>query len=319
MAKLSDHFDGHKYYNLNPNIAPHSLWRVLLWRWKRKIKPWPYIQIEQTQVEQKRTQIGEYGVTFINHSTVLIQLERWNILTDPIWSKRAGPFSWFGFKRVIVPGVKFKDLPPIDMVLISHNHYDHMDIPTLKRLDDEHQPIFFVPKGNYVYLRKKRIKSQIIELDWWESVDFDVGYKLYFVPSQHYSARGIWDRNRTLWGGFVVKSPKYMIYFAGDTGFGPHFNEIHKRLGSPSLSLLPIGAFEPRKIMHKVHLSPQEAVEAHLILNSKQSLAIHFGTFQLADEDIQSPIIELQRSLKAHDLPINCFWILEPGESRKVY
>lgn len=316
MKEPSDHFDGRRYFN--PAISRRRLWDVLVWRWRRKVKPWPHVPVEQKKVQQERTKAGECVVTFINHSTVLLQLEGWNILTDPIWSKRAGPFSLLGPKRVALPGVKFNDLPPIDIVLLSHNHYDHMDIPTLKRLAREHQPAFIVPKGNLKYLRSKGIKQQVTELDWWDHIDFSLKYSVYFVPSQHFSARGLFDRDRTLWGGFVIKAPERIIYFAGDTGMGPHFAEIRKRFGSPTLSLLPIGAFEPRRFMRLVHLSPEEAVEAHLILGSKQSLGIHFGTFQLTDEEIQSPIEELQCSLKAHHLSAESFWALEPGESRKV-
>jgi L-ascorbate metabolism protein UlaG (beta-lactamase superfamily) len=317
MEKPSDHFDGRRYFNSISSSQP-SLKDVLLWRWRRKVKPWPFTPIEQKKLEKERAQAGECIVTFINHSTVLIQLEGWNILTDPIWSDRASPFSWIGPKRVTLPGVKFSDLPPIDMVLLSHNHYDHMDLPTLKQLILDHHPTLFVSKGNQAYLKKKGITGQMIELDWWDRIDFGLEHSLYYVPARHFSARGILDRNRTLWGGYVVKGPKHMIYFAGDTGFGPHFAEIRKRLGPPSLSLLPIGAFEPRWFMQSVHISPEEAVEAHLILQSKQSMAIHFGTFQLADEDLESPVLELEKALKEHDLPTECFWVLKPGESRKV-
>lgn len=317
MEKPSDHFDGRRYFN-HSNSNTHSLKNFLLWRWRRKVKPWPFIPIEQRKVEKARTQLGECVVTFINHSTVLIQLEGWNILTDPIWSERASPFSWIGPKRAILPGVKFTDLPPIDMVLLSHNHYDHMDLPTLKQLEQVHQPTIVVSKGNRSYLEKKGIKERIIELDWWECVNFGSESSLHFVPAQHFSARGILDRNRTLWGGFVIKDPKYMIYFAGDTGFGPHFAEIRERLGSPSFALLPIGAFKPRWFMRPMHISPEEAVQVHLVLGSKQSMAIHFGTFQLADEDFEKPVLALEEALKNHKLSTNCFWVLKPGESRKI-
>ena len=316
MKKRSDHFDGRRYYN--PGVPPRSLWKVLHWMLNRKVKPWPFVLIEQQKVAQERTKQGECVVTFINHSTVLLQLEGWNILTDPIWSDRASPFTWMGPKRVTLPGIKFEDLPPIDIVLLSHNHYDHMDISTLRRLSREHQSIFFVPKGNQSYLKSKGITLYVNELDWWDRVDFALEYGLYFVPAQHFSARGIFDRNTTLWGGFVIKGSKQMIYFAGDTGFSSHFAEIQKKLGSPTLSLLPIGAFEPRGFMRTVHLSPEEAVKAHLILGSKQSMAIHFGTFQLADESINAPIKELKSSLQNQGLPAESFWILEPGEARKV-
>jgi L-ascorbate metabolism protein UlaG (beta-lactamase superfamily) len=316
MKKKSDHFDGRRYYN--PSIPKRSFWEILRWRLKRKVKPWPHIVSKKQKVQQKRTKQGESAVTFINHSTVLLQLDGWNILTDPIWSERASPLSWMGPKRVSQPGIMFEDLPPIDIVLLSHNHYDHMDIATLRRISNEHQAAFFVPKGNQAYLKSKGIATKVTELDWWDHVDFAPEHCLYFVPSQHFSARGIFDRNKTLWGGFVIKGPKQMIYFAGDTGFSSYFAEIKKRLGSPTLSLLPIGAFEPRWLLRSVHLSPEEAVKAHLILGSKQSMAIHFGTFQLADEDINTPILELEKSLQNHHLPAECFWVLKPGETKDI-
>lgn len=316
MKKTSDHFDGRHYYH--PQIPKRTLWQVVRWIWKRKVKRWPSVFVAQQKIKRERTLTGECEVTFINHSTVLIQLEGWNILTDPIWSKRASPISWIGPKRVCLPGIRFEDLPPIDLILLSHNHYDHMDLPTLKRLSRNHEPLFFVPKGNKKYLIAKGLKADIQELDWWDQVDISKEYQLYFVPSQHFSARGLFDRDRTLWGGFVIKGKRQMIYFAGDTGFGPHFAEIQERLGSPTLSLLPIGAFEPRSFMKSVHLSPEDAVKAHVILRSKQSLAIHFGTFQLADEDIHTPVEELKNALKDYHLSQECFWALAPGESKEL-
>ena len=317
MKKISDHFDGRRYYN--PAIKTRSLWEVIQWRWKRHVKRWPFVPVEQQKVKKIRSAQDECLVTFINHSTVLLQLSGWNILTDPIWSERASPFSWLGPKRVILPGIKFEDLPPIDLVLLSHNHYDHMDIPTLRKLFQEHRPTFFVPKGNRSYLQSKGIRSPIHELDWWECSEITSDFSLHFVPAQHFSSRGIFDLNATLWGGFVIKGNDRMIYYAGDSGYCNHFAEIQKRLGSPTLSILPIGAFEPRWFMQTVHLSPEEAVRVHLILNSKQSLAVHFGTFQLADEDLNQPLQELHKSLIEHDLPIERFWVLKPGESREVY
>ena len=205
------------------------------------------------------------------------------------------------------------------MVLLSHNHYDHMDLPTIQRLSIEHRPIFFVPMGNGAYLRSKRIQSVVHELDWWDQFPLSADYSLHFVPAQHFSSRGLLDLNATLWGGFVIKGNHQMIYYAGDSGYGTHFAEIHKRFGSPTLSILPIGAFEPRGFMESVHLSPDDAVRVHMILHSKQSLAVHFGTFQLADEDFSRPTHELQKSLKNHHLSIEHFWVLSPGESRKVF
>lgn len=317
MKKTSDHFDGRRYYN--PSVRNRSFWEVICWMWKRKVKPWPLIPVEQRKLQRERSDPGECLVTFINHSTILLQLEGLNILTDPIWSERASPFSWLGPKRVVLPGIKFEDLPPIDIVLVSHNHYDHMDIPTLRRLSEEHHPIFFVSKGNQTYLKSKGIHSKIHEMDWWDDCAISEQYHLHFVPAQHFSSRGIFDRNATLWGGFVIKGAKQMIYFAGDTGYTPHFAEIQKRLGSPTLSILPIGAFEPRKFMDVVHLSPEEAVEVHLLMKSAQSMAIHFGTFQLADEDIHHPIEQLQKALLHHQIPSESFWVLNPGDSKVLF
>jgi L-ascorbate metabolism protein UlaG (beta-lactamase superfamily) len=275
------------------------------------------VQVKQQKVLLERTAADECRLTFINHSTVLLQLEGWNILTDPMWSERASPFTWMGPKRVGQPGVKFEDLPPIDLVLLSHNHYDHMDLPTLRRLAREHQPTFFVPKGNKKYLESKGL-TQVKELDWWDREDFSLEYSLHFVPAQHFAGRGLLDRNKTLWGGFVIKGPRRTIYFAGDTGDGPHFAEIQRRLGSPTISLLPMGAIEPRWFMAPLHLSPEEAVQAHLALGCKQSVAIHFGTFQLGDEGPEEAEQRLQKALQEHQLSPEDFWVLQPGECRKV-
>ena len=316
MKTPSDHFDGRRYYN--PGVKPRSFWEFLKWRWNRKVEPWPYFSVVQQKVQTARTSPGECLVTFINHSTVLIQVDGWNILTDPIWSDRASPFSFMGPKRVALPGIKFEDLPPIDFVLISHNHYDHMDLPTIKRLSKEHSPTFFVSEGNRAYLQSRGISSQIHEFDWWDQREIFSGHSVHFVPAQHATARSFFDFDATLWGGFVIKGPERMIYFAGDSGYCSHFAEIEERLGAPTLSILPIGAFEPRWFMENVHLSPEETVKAHLDLKSKQSLAIHFGTFQLADEDINRPVQDLKKAIENHHLPPDCFWVLKPGESRAV-
>ncbi len=314
MPRYSSHFDGRCYYN--PGAPHRPRWKIAWWMLTRRPVPWKTIPIEQQKIPQQRTAQGECSVTFINHATVLLQLEGWNILTDPIWSERASPFSWWGPKRVCLPGVKFEDLPPIDIVLLSHNHYDHMDLATLKRLAKEHQPMIYVSKGNQAYLEANGITS-VKELDWWDQEQFSLIYTLHFVPAQHFSARGFFDHNKTLWGGFVLKGPKQSIYFAGDTGYGPHFEEIKHRLGPPALSILPIGAYAPRWFLKTVHLNPEEAVKAHLDLASKQSLAMHFGTFQLTDEDFDAPLHDLEKALKHYELPPDCFWILKPGETKK--
>lgn len=315
-ACISDHFDGEKFYN--PYTSMRGLSDLLYWLWTRHPTPWPKeIAVKMQKVKDERVFNPHLRVTHINHSTVLIQFEGYNFLTDPIWSKRASPFSWIGPKRVISPGVLFDDLPPIDFVIISHNHYDHMDLPTLTRLNQTHQPHFFVPQGNKSYLEAQGLQ-RITELDWWSAIPLSSTCHLTFVPGQHFSARGLWDRNKTLWGGYMLQGHDKSVYFAGDTGYSPYFKQIRERLGAPTLSLLPIGAFEPKWFMSPMHMSPQDAVQAFEDLGSKYAMSIHFGTFPLTDEGITVPIIMLEKALQAHSLSLEQFWILQPGEGREI-
>lgn len=314
MSNEYEHFNGKRY--INPHANTRGLRQALHWLWNRQIEPWPQRIINPQQIKHTRIQ-DELWLTFINHSTTLIQVENKNILTDPIWSERASPFSKIGPKRIYQPGVRFDDLPPIDIVLISHNHYDHLDCATLKKLEMIHQPTYYTLKGNRPLLRKMGLK-QVQELDWWDSINLINGQSIISVPAQHFSGRGLFDRNKTLWGGFVFKGRKWVVYFAGDTGYGPHFKEIYHRIGMLDLALLPIGAFKPEWFMKPVHMSPVEAVQAHLDLKAHQSVAIHFGTFQLGDEKVDEAQIELQQALRSHQLNLNQFWILEPGEGRQV-
>jgi L-ascorbate metabolism protein UlaG (beta-lactamase superfamily) len=314
----SNHFDGKGYYNPFDQTT-HSFWQVFKWMITRKPTKWPNsIFVQQKKVLKERVEIGELVVTYITHSTILIQWDGKNILTDPIWSERASPFSFFGPKRVALPGIRFENLPPIDLVLISHNHYDHMDIPTLQNLERQHAPTFYVPMGNQKKLKSYGLKK-VVEMDWWEEALIFSSHQLIFVPAQHFSARGLFDRNRTLWGGFMIKNSQQSIYFAGDTGYGPHFKEIRARLGIPTLACLPIGAYKPRWMMKTVHLSPTEALQAHIDLEALQSLAIHFGTFPLADEGILEPVEELHQEMKQKKIAFEKFWVLTPGESRQIY
>jgi L-ascorbate metabolism protein UlaG (beta-lactamase superfamily) len=233
-------------------------------------------------------QAVETGVRFtlVNHSTILVQLPGCNILTDPVWSERASPFSWAGPRRHRKPGIAFDDLPPIDAVLISHNHYDHLDLPTVRRLARA-GPAFVVPNGVGRLLHVESIEP-VVELDWGESAPLP-GAMVHAVPALHFSSRGVLDRNRTLWCGYVIQTAERVIYFAADTGFGWHFAWVRDRFGPPDAALLPIGAYEPRWFMSPVHMAPDEALRAHEILQSRLSIAIHHGTFQLADESIDDP------------------------------
>lgn len=295
-----------------------GLLSVLYWLLTRQPPKWPaHIHVEPQKVGHQRIDGDQIWVTFINHSTVLIQTNGLNILTDPIWSERASPFKWMGPRRIGAPGIQFEDLPPIDLVLISHNHYDHMDIPTLQRLEKRDHPHFVVSRGNKNFLKTKGL-SHVDELDWWQSLKLSSDLNLFFVPSRHFSSRSLWDRNKTQWGGFAIKTPNHLVYFAGDTGYGPHFKQIRERLGKPAFSILPIGAFKPEWVMNPVHLSPSQAVQAYKDLESEKAMAIHFGTFQMSDEGYTDAVEGLKKALNENGLTLDQFWVLRPGEGRKV-
>jgi L-ascorbate metabolism protein UlaG (beta-lactamase superfamily) len=286
------HFDGRRFFNPNAPQARGFL-DVLRWMLTSRREPSPrFVAGIEPSRPPSRIDGPELCVTLINHSTVLLQQRGVNILTDPIWSERASPFAWIGPRRHRAPGVRFEDLPGIDFVLLSHNHYDHLDIATLRRLADRRLlsrgvSQFIVPSGVARLLRSLRI-GPVHELDWGEAFAF-AGVTIHSVPAQHFSARGLFDRNRTLWCGYAIEAAGRLVYFAGDTGFGGHFARIRERFGPPRLALLPIGACEPRWFMSAVHMSPEEALRAHEILGAQTSIAIHHGTFQLADEAIDTP------------------------------
>jgi L-ascorbate metabolism protein UlaG (beta-lactamase superfamily) len=278
------HFDGKRFFN--PDA--HGLLDALRWALTSRRESSPRFV---TGIEPSKPPSGiegpELRVTLINHSTVLLQQRGVNILTDPIWSERASPFEWIGPRRHRAPGVRFEDLPRLDFVLLSHNHYDHLDIATLRRLANQDIAQFIVPRGVARMTRSLGIE-RVHELDWGEAFAFG-GSTIHSVPAQHFSARGLFDRNRTLWCGYAIEAAGRLVYFAGDTGFGAHFARIRERFGPPHLALLPIGACEPRWFMSAVHMSPEEAVRAHQVLGAKTSIAIHHGTFQLGDEAIDTP------------------------------
>jgi L-ascorbate metabolism protein UlaG (beta-lactamase superfamily) len=256
-------------------------------------------------------------VTFVNHATVLIQQDGLNVLTDPIWSRRASPFSWIGPPRHRPPGLRFEDLPPIDVVVVSHAHYDHLDLPTLKRLQQAHRPRFFVGLGVKEVLARAGI-APVTELDWWQSETLSPTVELRAVPAQHFANRGLFDRDRILWVGWVVKGPAGLAYFAGDSGAGPHFQEIRQRLGPVRLAVLPIGAYLPRWFMRRVHQSPAEAVAAADALGASTSVGIHFGTFALADDGQDEPPAALAAALSSRPTTPPRFWVLGFGEGRPV-
>jgi len=305
--RISDHCDGKRFFNPDAPQTPGLLQAV---RWKLTTRPEPsprFIPDVEECAPPRRVNGNGLRVTLVNHSTVLLQQRDSNILTDPIWSERASPLSWIGPRRRRKPGVRLEDLPPLDAVLISHNHYDHLDLPTLRRLAARKPAVLIVPSGSSRLLRSQRM-GPAHELDWGESVSLP-GVTVHCVPAMHFSGRAIYDRNVTLWCGYVIESPQGLVYFAGDSGFGGHFAQIRQKFGPVRLALLPIGAYEPRWFMSPVHMAPEDAVRAHEILGAKTSIAIHHGTFRLTDESIESP-----RKLLMSCAPQETFLVLNNGQ-----
>ncbi len=289
----SDHFDGSKFF-MTPTVDK-SFSDLIKWKWFGHKEKWPEnIPVEQKTILKDRLGSGELSITFINHATFLIQLGKLNILTDPIYTERASPVSFAGPRRVRKPGVKFEDLPRVDVVIISHNHYDHFDNETIKMLLKRDNPLFLVGLGNDALLKDLGVKK-FKALDWRERTRVN-GIEFTFLKCQHWSARGIFDRNKMLWGSFALSDGNRKIYFAGDTGYGKFLKELGERFDGFDVSLLPIGAYEPRWFMKTQHMNPEEAVQAHLDLRSKFSIGMHFGTFQLTDEGVYQPLEDLKIS-----------------------
>lgn len=308
----SDHFDGKKFFN--PSGA-HVAGLKSMVRWARgSRKPWPkHVVRPKIHLPPPPKDDSTLHVTFINHVTFLIRTQNWSLITDPHFSLRASPFSILGPKRVCKPGIELSEIPQIDYQLISHNHYDHMDLKSLKWIQKKYQPKIFAPLKNGDYMAKKGIHGTH-EMDWWQSHEVD-GLKITLVPAQHWSARSLNDRNHMLWGGFVIEFAKHKIFFAGDTGYADHFKEINMRLGDMTISLLPIGAYEPRWFMHKHHMNPEDAVIAHQDLNSQFSIGMHFGTFRLTNEGIDDPIHDLSAALIKHSVDKKKFVAPQFGET----
>jgi L-ascorbate metabolism protein UlaG (beta-lactamase superfamily) len=308
---VSDHFDGRRFRN--QRATSHNDFRnAAKWAATRQRGVWSSYRDEPPgPPPPQRVDGGRLRVTFVNHTTVLIQTHGVNILTDPIWSNRCGPVSWFGPRRVRPPGIRFEDLPPIDIVLLSHNHYDHCDLPTLKQLARTHNPKLVAPLGNKRFLEPRGIPV-FAELDWWGSARVAPDIAITGVPVRHFSGRGLFDRDRSLWSGFMIETPSGRICFAADSGYGDHFAEIQRRLGEPRVALLPIGAFRPEWFMSRVHMSPEQALEAHRQLGARTSIATHYGTFQLADD------AETEAQDRIAVASVAEFWVLNFGEGRDV-
>jgi len=302
------------FYNLDPNIKPKNVLNILKWKLTSKRSKWlPLLDFHSTdKPPEKMVDDEKVRVTYVGHVTFLIQIKGMNILTDPVWSDRASPFTFAGPRRVVNPGINFADLPKIDFILVSHNHYDHLDIKTIKDLWLRDAPKIITPLKNDLTIKKHIKDAEIITLGWGESYkNQNIEYCL--EPAQHWSARGIFDKNQALWGTFVIKTNMGDICFIGDSGYNASiFKEIGKKYNI-LLSLIPIGAYEPRWFMKPVHMNPEEAVLTHLDLRSKFSIASHFDIFQLADEAFNQAPLELQQAMKEHDILKDEFIIPKVG------
>jgi L-ascorbate metabolism protein UlaG (beta-lactamase superfamily) len=290
---------------------------LLRWQLMTRRARWP-----------KRLENGDYpgpppavyrkglSATWLGQSTVLLQTDGLNILTDPFLSMRASPFTLAGPKRVRPVPFQAEELPNIDIVLLSHNHYDHLDVIGLRSLLKFHAPKFITPLGNERYLRRVARGLDVVELDWRQSEDV-INFRITAMPAFHWSKRSFDDTNMALWCAFVVETPGGVIYFAGDTGYGDGstFREVREQFGKPRLSLLPIGAYEPRWFMQSMHMNPDDAVRAHLDLGAQVSFGIHHATIQLTNEAIDQPVKDLLVALEAHGLHQNDFITPDVGET----
>ena len=306
------------------NVCPceeRDFFDFLKWRWNRLWENTPSPEdysfpLAENDPAFLKVNRRKTSLTWIGHATVLLQLEGKNILTDPHYSERASPLQWAGPKRVIGPGLTFEALPPIDIVVISHDHYDALDEQTIVKLHEREggqETIFFVPLGLKSWFEDLGIE-RVVELDWWEEYA-EEDLRITAVPVQHWSKRSLFSANKTLWAGWVIQANNFRFFFVGDSGYTPHFKEIGEKLGPFDLAAIPIGAYAPRWFMRPHHISPEEAVQVHLDVGSKKSVAIHWGTFILSDEPLDEPPKKLEKAKKEKGLSDQEFVVLKHGET----
>ena len=305
------------FRNTNPAFERPSGAARFAFIWKRAWAKARTIEVprEANDGAALRANGSEPTVTWIGHATVLLQLDGVNLLTDPHWGPRASPVSFAGPKRLQAPGLAFEDLPPIHVVLLSHDHFDHLDLGTVKRLAAERDPVFVVPLGLKRWLEGEGI-TRVVELDWWQEFEYR-GLRIVCTPAQHFSQRSPWDSNTRLWASWVVAGAARRVYFSGDTGYFDGFREIGERLGPFDLVAVQIGAYMPPAIMRFVHLTPEQAVAAFQDLRGRTLLGIHWGTFDLADEPLDEPPARMLAEAARRAVPLERAWILKLGETRR--
>ena len=292
---ITDHFDGKRFHD--PEPARRTLGGLIKWGLHRHKGPWrDWTPNPPHDPPPERVADGKLRVTFVNHATVLVQMDGLNVLFDPIWSQRAGPAHSPGEVRHRPPGLSFDELPPIDVVVISHNHWDHCDLPTLAKLDAKFHPRFFVPLGLAKLLAEAKIRGAV-ELDWWDARPLTDAVKLVCVPARHDSGRGLSDQDRTLWSGWILDDGAGPVYFAGDTGYGIHFAQIAAHYPKIRFAMLPVGSYEPRWFMQPIHMNPADALRAQADLGGPPAMGIHHGTFAQADDGEDQPEADLEKAL----------------------
>ena len=313
----SDHFDGNIFFNPG-GVPPGKFTDLLRWQFGTQKAKWPSNYPSQFDgAKPDKRVVGEnIRVTMVGHATLLIQVAGLNFLTDPVWADRASPVQFAGPKRVNLPGIRFEDLPPIDYILLSHNHYDHMDLSTLDRLVQEYSSRIICPLGNDTIIKKTTPNAEFFCGDWGDMFELGDQVKVHFEPCHHWSARGTKDRRWALWAAFVLETPAGKIYHVGDTGFhdGINYQALYEKHGAVRLAILPFGAYEPRWFMKGQHQNPDEAVRGAKLCHAQTTVGHHWGTFQLTNEAIGDPIEALEIARSKHGLTENQFVPLHPGE-----
>jgi len=300
------------FINKDSTASKKTFSEFIQWRMTKEKSP-PRVQIEQSDDWRNLESSSTNYAVWIGHASFLINNGDLTIMTDPIFSERASPVAWAGPKRMIPPSIPLADLPPIDVVVISHNHYDHLDLPSLKALQQANpEVVILVPQGDKALLEGQGLQN-VHQFRWWQNIRLGKT-ELTFTPVQHWSSRGITDRNSSLWGGWFIKSPSLSLYHAGDTGYSKDFVKTRETLGVPDVAFIPIGAYEPQWFMRTQHVNPAEAVQVALDLKAPRSFGMHWGTFILTDEPVKSPPEELKKALDDRGKASDFFTAPKPGE-----
>lgn len=310
----SEHFDGTRFFNVNEPDTDRSFGDLLRWKRTAPLNPWPKsVPVEPVMPDCR---VDGLRVTMVGHATLLIQVAGINILTDPVWSRRASPLRFAGPIRVTAPGIAMDDLPPIDAILLSHNHFDHLDMATLRALHTRHAPLIITPLGNDTIVHRTIPSARIKAGDWGDRFEIAAGIQVAIVPAVHWSSRTMRDRRMALWGGFMLRAGGRLIYFAGDTGYGSGniFRTLRATFGPTDVAILPIGAYDPRWFMAAQHADPDEAIRIMLDLDARAAIGVHWGTFKLTDEAWDDPILRLNAGLARDGIEPARFIAMYPAQ-----